>query len=146
MRKRWARLRDHFQRCHKNVKSFKSGSGGGKSRKWYLYDAMTFLIPYFAIRPSKSNIMSQENKESILIESLSIPPSPALTEAEIDFTQESQQTHLDEDRQQQPRQQQPKQQEQQQQQQQSMDSIVSTTPWSPWSARQKTHHCLKWRC
>ncbi|GFR92748.1 transcription factor Adf-1 [Elysia marginata] len=86
-RKRWTRLRDYFQRNHKNMTSFKSGSAGGKIRKWYLYDALSFLIPFLGDRPTTSNIGSQDSGESDLIESSSMSPFPI---SDINCGQETQ--------------------------------------------------------
>ncbi|GFR76242.1 transcription factor Adf-1 [Elysia marginata] len=98
-RKRWTRLRDYFQRSHKNMTSFKSGSAGGKVRKWHLYDALSFLIPFLADRPTTSNIGSQDSEEADSIESSSMPPSPI---SDINFGQETQEkSHSREQQQQQ---------------------------------------------
>lgn len=101
MRKRWSRLRDYFQRNHKQLTILKSGSEAGhKSRKWFLYDALAFLIPFLTTKatnnvtvedldnsftenaavksPSAASIAS--TSENMLTQNIEEQPQPALQE------------------------------------------------------------------
>ncbi|KAK0169523.1 hypothetical protein PV327_011519, partial [Microctonus hyperodae] len=52
---KWKNLRDGFQRALKNAKT-KSGQAAKSTRMWRCYDAMSFLLPYFKVRETHSNI------------------------------------------------------------------------------------------
>ena len=75
-RKRWKKMRDYFQKCHREMSSLKSGSGSGKKRKCFLYDSLLFLVPHLNNRKTETN-MPESSDEDIpdLDESMSLDPS-----------------------------------------------------------------------
>lgn len=62
-RKKWAYLRDYFMRQHRAMVTFKSGSAASRKKKWFLYDAMSFLIPHVSDRPTSGNICDEYVQE-----------------------------------------------------------------------------------
>lgn len=60
-KKRWTSLRDYFQRQHRDMTTFISGSAPSKKKKWPLYDSMSFLVPYISDRPASTNLSSVDD-------------------------------------------------------------------------------------
>ncbi|GFR69661.1 transcription factor Adf-1 [Elysia marginata] len=58
-RKRWKKLRDYFQKNHRDL-----GAAGFKKRKWYLYDRLLFILPYLSDKNSSDSmaILSVDNE------------------------------------------------------------------------------------
>ncbi|RUS91301.1 hypothetical protein EGW08_000915 [Elysia chlorotica] len=64
-RKRWKKLRDYFLKTHRETTTCKSGSAGGKKKKWYLYDRMLFILPFISDRNTASNVTAISSDEDI---------------------------------------------------------------------------------
>ncbi|GFO35903.1 transcription factor adf-1 [Plakobranchus ocellatus] len=62
-RKKWTTLRDYFYKTNKQLKTIQSGAAADKRRKWYLYDAMKFLLPHITDRKTTSNLSEVSDNE-----------------------------------------------------------------------------------
>ncbi|GFS18218.1 LINE-1 retrotransposable element ORF2 protein [Elysia marginata] len=65
-RKRWKKLRNYFLKSHRETTKSKSGSAGGKKKKWYLHDRMLFILPYISDRNTTSNVLPVPSDEDAL--------------------------------------------------------------------------------
>ncbi|KAL8563868.1 hypothetical protein ACOMHN_034247 [Nucella lapillus] len=79
---KWGTLRDYFFKKYRESKTTTSGQAASKKRKWYLFDTMSFLIPYYGSRETGGNLNyeDQQQKDDLEIEETgsqqsSAPPS-----------------------------------------------------------------------
>lgn len=96
-RNKWGTLRDYFVKKYREAKTTKSGQAASKKKKWYLFDIMSFLIPYYSSRETEGNLSYEEDKleenephDSSDIESQPSPaPSPVPPSPDDNLTQKT---------------------------------------------------------
>ena len=81
-RNKWGTLRDYFVKKYREAKTTKSGQAASKKKKWYLFDAMSFLIPYYSSRETGGNLnyedqQLEDNVDSQDSQDIESQPSPA---------------------------------------------------------------------
>ena len=60
------KLRDYFQKTHRELTTNKSGAAGSKKRKCYLYDRMLFSLPFLGDRSTTTNVAPLSSDEDVL--------------------------------------------------------------------------------
>ena len=76
---RWGTLRAYFFKKYRESKTTKSGQAASKKKKWYLFDAMSFLTPYYCSRVISGNLVYEDQPEDddVDIGVTESQPSPA---------------------------------------------------------------------
>ena len=60
---KWGTLRDYFFKKYRESKTTTSGQAASKKRKWYLFDTMSFLIPYYGSRETGGNLNYEDQQQ-----------------------------------------------------------------------------------
>ena len=76
---RWGTLRDYFFKKYRESKTTKSGQAASKKKKWHLFDAMSFLTPYYCSSVTSGNLVYEDQPEDddVDIGETESQPSPA---------------------------------------------------------------------
>ena len=90
-RTKWGTLRDYFFKKYRESKTTKSGQAASKKRKWHLFDAMSFLIPYYCSRETGGNLVYGDllQDDNLDIEETGSQPSPAPPPSDDSLPQET---------------------------------------------------------